>query len=146
MTTDLISLVAAMLLGGLVGLDRELRGYWAGLRTHVMVALGAALFVAVGPRDGSFADVSRVIQGVAAGVGFIGAGTILKLTDQQEVKGLTTASSIWLAAAIGVACGMRHYELAVAAAISAVLVLGLLRRLETHLGTSDSDKKEDPKH
>src|SRR5687768_11204175 len=86
---------AAVLLGGLVGLERELRHQVAGMRTHMMVSMGAAIFVLAGitltPRSNE--DVSRVIQGVAAGIGFIGAGTILKLTERLEVKGLTTASS-----------------------------------------------------
>src|SRR5262245_35154218 len=104
---------AAALLGGLVGLEREIHGRWAGLRTHIMVTIGATVFVRAAGAE--HADVGRVIQGIAAGVGFIGAGTILKLTDRIEVKGLTTASSIWLAAAIGAALGTGSYILAVTA-------------------------------
>src|SRR5262245_34929713 len=106
-----VALGSAVLCGGLIGLERELHGRWAGLRTHMMVAMGAAVFVlAVSPQGGS--EVARIIQGIAAGVGFIGAGTILKLTDKLEVKGLTTASSIWLAAAVGTASGTGYFLLA----------------------------------
>jgi putative Mg2+ transporter-C (MgtC) family protein len=122
----LLSLGAAALLGGVVGLERELRGRWAGLRTHMLVSMGAALFVATSPAT----DVTRVIQGVAAGVGFIGAGTILKLTERVEVKGLTTASSIWLAAAVGTAAGMHLYLLAVSGSFLSVAILAVLGRLE----------------
>src|SRR4051812_24794517 len=100
---NLLALSAAVVLGGLLGLERELRGRWAGLRTHMMVSLGAALFVLgiAAAFPGNADAVSRLVKGVVAGVGFLGAGTILKLTEKREVLGLTTASSIWLAAAVG---------------------------------------------
>src|SRR5258708_5761461 len=103
----LLILGGAAFLGGTIGLERELRGGWAGLRTHMMVAMAAALFVqvGVGEADATSADLSRIIQGIAAGIGFLGAGTILKLTGRLEIKGLTTASSIWFASAVGAACG-----------------------------------------
>jgi putative Mg2+ transporter-C (MgtC) family protein len=123
---------SAAVLGGAIGLEREIRRHWAGLRTHMLVALGAALFVAAGrastPELGTGA--SRVIQGIAAGVGFIGAGAIMKLTDRREIKGLTTASSLWMAAAVGTTCGMALYTEAVVATLTALLVLVLLRPLE----------------
>src|SRR5918993_812108 len=101
-TVVIVSLVTAGLLGGLLGAERESEGKPAGLRTHMLVALGAALFV-VAPSQAGLAvgDIGRIIQGVAAGIGFIGAGTLLKLTEREEIKGLTTAASIWLTAAIG---------------------------------------------
>ncbi len=129
---NLGALGAAAGLGGLVGLEREVHGHWAGLRTHILVALGAALFVVVGlsisPGDAS--APSRVIQGVAAGIGFIGAGTILKLTDRLEVRGLTTASSIWLAAAVGTAAGVKLYGLALSGTLISLVVLGILAKWE----------------
>ena len=126
------ALVAAAFFGGLLGLEREMRRRWAGLRTHMLVALGAAIFVgAIRLLPGAVpGDVARAIQGVAAGVGFIGAGTIFKLTDHLEVRGLTTAASIWLAAAVGTACGVRLYLFAGAATIIGVAVLGALGLLE----------------
>jgi putative Mg2+ transporter-C (MgtC) family protein len=126
------ALTAAAVFGGVLGLEREVRRRWAGLRTHMLVALGAALFVgAVGFSEPQSADaVARVIQGVAAGVGFIGAGTILKLTEHLEVRGLTTASSVWLAAAVGTACGVRLYVFAAVGTLIGLVILYVLGRLE----------------
>src|SRR5262245_55642341 len=128
----LIALVAAAVLGGVVGLERTARGRWAGLRTHMLVSLGAAVFVLAGSLDATptATDVTRVIQGITTGVGFIGAGTILKLTESMQVKGLTTASSIWMCAAVGTACGVKMYGLAVSSTLLALIILGSLRRLE----------------
>jgi putative Mg2+ transporter-C (MgtC) family protein len=96
----------AALLGGLIGFEREWSGKAAGLRTHMTVALGCATFmlaaIEISPDPN---NQSRAIQGIAAGIGFIGAGTILKRDDESEIKGLTTAASIWLTAAIGAAAG-----------------------------------------
>jgi putative Mg2+ transporter-C (MgtC) family protein len=99
-------LSVAAVLGGVLGMEREHRGKAAGLRTHMLVALGAALFT-VAPLEAGMEleGLSRVIQGVAAGIGFIGAGTILKRTDEVEIQGLTTAASLWLTAAVGMAVG-----------------------------------------
>lgn len=134
---DLLILVGAVILGGLVGLERELHGGWAGLRTHTMVSLAAAMFVRVGMDfpNASAADVSRIIQGIAAGIGFLGAGTILKLTDRLEIKGLTTAGSIWLAAAVGTACGAREFGVAAVGVGLTLVILVLFRKLEEHLPT-----------
>jgi putative Mg2+ transporter-C (MgtC) family protein len=129
---DLARLAIAAMLGGILGLERELSGHWAGLRTHMMVALGSAVFVLAGqvlvPND--VAADTRVIQGIASGIGFLGAGTILKLSDKQEIKGLTTASSIWLTAALGVAAGLGQYSLACATFIVSLVVLMILRPIE----------------
>lgn len=125
-----IRLIVAAGLGGLVGVERQLSGHWAGLRTHMMVALGAAIFASAGSRVGPSGDATRVIQGIAAGIGFLGAGTILKLSDRVEVIGLTTASSIWLAAAIGTSAGLGLYTLGIAATVLSLLVLAALLPLE----------------
>jgi putative Mg2+ transporter-C (MgtC) family protein len=129
---DLARIGAAALLGGAIGLEREWHGHWAGLRTHIMVAIGAAIFVIGGTTaHGQGVDgPSRVIQGVASGIGFLGAGTILKLGEKMEIKGLTTASSIWLAAALGIAAGLAEYALAVASAAISLFVLGVLGPIE----------------
>ena len=128
-----VRLIMAVVLGGLVGMERQLHGRWAGLRTHMSVSIASAVFVIAGvgvaPPD-TVPDVTRVIQGIAAGVGFLGAGTILKLGDQLEVKGLTTASSIWLSAALGTAAGLAFYELAIGTVLVALVVLALLRPIE----------------
>jgi putative Mg2+ transporter-C (MgtC) family protein len=122
----------AALLGGALGLERELKGHWAGLRTHMMVSIGCAIFMIAGlaVAGEQKESVTRVIQGIAAGIGFLGAGTILKLDQKQQIKGLTTASSIWLSAALGTAAGMAEYPLAVAAACISLFVLAVLGPLE----------------
>ena len=122
----------AVLVGGLVGLERRVHGRWADLRTYMFVSMAAAIFVVLGEYalPGDPPDVSRIIQGIATGVGFLGAGTILKLSDQVEIKGITTASSIWLAAALGTASGLRLYLLALVGAVLSLVLLIVLRPVE----------------
>lgn len=129
---ELLCIGAATILGALIGLERQIHGNWAGLRTHIAVALGAAVFtlVALGAAPPPRPDATRVIQGIAAGIGFLGAGTILKLSDKVEVKGLTTASSIWLTAAVGTAAGLAMFSLAISTTFITIIVLALLRPLE----------------
>jgi putative Mg2+ transporter-C (MgtC) family protein len=129
-----VRLVAAMLLGAVVGYERERARQWAGLRTHMLVALGAALFVIVPSRVGlDLSDMTRVIQGIATGIGFIGAGSVLKLTDEREIRGLTTAASVWVTAAVGVAVGLGLTGAAAMSVVLAWVVLGAVRRLEARL-------------
>lgn len=102
-----VRLLMAAVLGGVLGFEREQKGKSAGMRTHMLVALGAALFVLVPQQAGvTDADLTRVLQGLVAGIGFLGAGTIIKGNADEEVKGLTTAAGIWLTAAVGMASGM----------------------------------------
>ena len=112
--TDALRLFIAMVLGGALGIERQLHGRWAGIRTHMMVSLGAAIFtlaaLSTAPNDPN--EVTRVIQGIAAGIGFLGAGTIVTLKGEVEVKGLTTASSIWITAALGTAADLGEIEMA----------------------------------
>jgi putative Mg2+ transporter-C (MgtC) family protein len=135
----------AGLLGGILGLERELNGHFAGLRTHMMVAIGCAVFVMAGVVSvGDQTEaLTRVVQGIAAGIGFLGAGTILKLDEEKKIKGLTTASSIWLAAALGTVAGFGEYALAAASAAIAILVLGVLRPVERLLAHWMSAKDTD---
>ena len=124
--------IVASLLGALLGWERERAGKPAGLRTHMLVALGAALFVLFPAEAGmNIADLSRVIQGVATGIGFIGAGTILKRAEAEHVEGLTTAASIWLTGAIGMSVGAGQLWLSVLCAVSAWVILSGLARYET---------------
>ena len=133
-----VRLLTAALLGGLIGAEREAVGKAAGLRTHMLVALGAALFVVAPQARGlTEGDLGRIIQGVAAGIGFIGAGTILKLADSQEIKGLTTAASIWLTAAVGIAAGVGPLWVPVVCAASAWVILYALGKVERRIGTED---------
>jgi len=123
-TRVVVRLVLAALLGGILGLERERSGKAAGVRTHMLVSMGAALFVLVPIQAGiQPADLSRVIQGVVAGIGFLCAGSILKSNDEDQVKGLTTAAGIWLTAAVGMAAGVGREATAV---LSALLALGIL--------------------
>ena len=124
-------LVAATVLGGVVGYEREREHKAAGLRTHMLVALGSALFVLAARQAGmSSADVSRVVQGVATGIGFVGAGTILKSTEPLQVRGLTTAATVWLTSAIGMAVGMGALWLPLVGVGLAMLILTVLGMLE----------------
>ena len=132
-----VRLIVAALLGALLGVEREREGKAAGLRTHMLVALGAALFIVAPAEEGmEVADLSRVYQGVATGIGFVGAGTILKLTEQQEIRGLTTAASLWLTAAVGMAVGAGVLWIAVAGAVLAYLILSVLGRIERRVNES----------
>jgi len=133
-TVICIRLFIATLLGALIGYDRERRGKEAGLRTHMMVSLGAALFILVPLRGGmEIADTSRVLQGIIAGIGFLGAGAILKQDNHGVIKGLTTASSIWVAAAVGIAAGMGREVTAIIGTLAALFILVVMGRLEPHI-------------
>ena len=117
----------ALLLGGALGWQREQVGKAAGLRTHMLVCLGAALFVGAPMLMGMNNDgVSRIIQGLTTGIGFVGAGAIVKMDSPSRIHGLTTAAGIWLTAAIGVAVGMGRGLTAVVATAIAFLVLWLI--------------------
>ena len=125
-----IRLLLASILGGLLGYDRERAGKSAGLRTHMLVSMGAALFVLIPQQAGmSDADISRVIQGVVAGVGFLGAGAIVKGKREEDIQGLTTAAGLWLTAAVGLAAGMGREASAILGAVLAFLVLSTLARV-----------------
>jgi putative Mg2+ transporter-C (MgtC) family protein len=123
-----VRMLVAVLLGGLLGYERETVGAAAGLRTHMLVSLGSALFVLIPLQAGmQIQDLSRVLQGVTAGIGFLGAGAILKLKNEDDIKGLTTAASVWLTAAVGVAAGMGRESTAVLSTLFALVILALLR-------------------
>jgi putative Mg2+ transporter-C (MgtC) family protein len=119
-----LRLLMAALLGGLLGWEREKKGKAAGVRTHILVSMGAALFVMIPSHAGvTDEELSRIIQGVTAGIGFLCAGTIIKHKDEEQVQGLTTAAGIWLTAAIGVAAGLGREASAVLATALALIVL-----------------------
>jgi len=122
----------AAALGLVLGVGRERLRKTAGMRTHMLVSLGSAMFAMSPMLAGmSVEGSSRVIQGIIQGIGFLGAGTIIKLSDRAEVKGLTTAASTWLTAAVGVACGLGELWLALVGAALAWFVLvpvGIIER------------------
>ena len=134
-----LRLLIAAILGGILGYEREQKGKAAGLRTHMLVALGAALFVLI-PQQAkvSDADLTRVLQGLVAGVGFLGAGTIIKGNGEEDVKGLTTAAGIWLTAAIGVAAGMGREATAVLSTLLALVILYTVPQVARRFGNRGS--------
>jgi putative Mg2+ transporter-C (MgtC) family protein len=140
---DALRLALAVVLGGIIGAERQVAGQSAGLRTHVLVALGAAVFVLGGITGTDDPNVTRVVQGVAAGVGFIGAGAILRTNTGDKVRGVTTAGSIWVAAAMGTSAGLGEYALASASGLITVVVLLALRPLSVRLSRL-GDRSENP--
>src|SRR5690349_14165028 len=125
-----VRLLLAAFCGGLLGFERERAGKEAGMRTHMLVALGAAFFVLIPQQAGvSSSAMSRVLQGIITGIGFIGAGTILKLNERGEVRGLTTAAGIWLTAAVGIAAGIGREASALLGTTLALVVLSLFPRI-----------------
>ncbi len=126
LTRVVVRLLVAAVLGGLIGLERELAGKSAGLRTHMLVALGSALFVLIPLQAGiELDDLSRVIQGLLAGVGFLCAGAILKAASEEHVHGLTTSASLWMTAAIGMAAGLGRDATAVLSTLLALAILSM---------------------
>lgn len=124
-------LFVAAVLGGVLGYEREQRGKAAGLRTHMLVSLAAAFFIIVAQQEGIPAsDLSRVIQGLAAGVGFLGAGTIIKQSENGQILGLTTAASLYFTTAIGIAAGMGREITAILGAALAMIVLTIVPKIE----------------
>jgi putative Mg2+ transporter-C (MgtC) family protein len=118
----ILRIFVAGLLGGLIGLEREFRAKEAGVRTHFIVALGSALFMVISQYAfaGRF-DAARVAAQVVSGIGFIGAGVII--FQKNVIRGITTAAGLWVAAAIGLACGAQMYSVAIATTIMTILVL-----------------------
>ena len=141
---SLLRLALAALLGGLIGVERELREREAGLRTHLLVSLGSAAFTIVGAygfhdfiASGEAVvrtDPTRIAAQIVTGIGFLGAGAIIKRSDEGQVEGLTTAAGIWLTAAIGVAAGMGREASAILSAALALLILAAMPRIGHLLG------------
>lgn len=131
-------LILSLIVGAIIGLERQLKHKPAGLRTHMLVSFGSAMFVLVpielGAAQQNFDAVSRVIQGIAAGIGFIGAGEIIRVSQEnvrsREVRGLTSAAAIWVSAALGIAAGCGLWQLGLMGAILTWLVLSLFKRFE----------------
>ena len=137
----LLRVTTATLLGALVGFERERAGKPAGFRTHILVCLGTAIVVLAcsGSRMDS-AALSRVIQGIVTGIGFIGAGSILKISEHRDIQGLTTAAGIWMTAAIGIACGLGTIGLALIATAMTLIVLWVLRVIEARSSAAMAEK------
>ena len=131
LTRVLLRLTLALLFGAAIGWERERHDSAAGLRTHMLVAMGAAVFVMV-PQlaDAEWDALSRVMQGVVSGIGFLGAGAVLKLDALRQIRGLTTAASIWATAAIGITVGLGREGTALLITLLTWLVLSVLLRLK----------------
>ena len=146
LTRITVRLLVAAILGGILGFEREQKGKAAGVRTHMLVAMGAALFV-LAPRLAGADDaaMSRVIQGIVAGIGFLGAGTILKGREQHtgQVKGLTTAAGLWMTAAIGIAAGMGREATAVLSTLLAWGILSLMPAIVAKLDPPEKNRDKD---
>lgn len=143
LTRATLRIILAILLGGLLGYEREVMGKAAGVRTHMLVCLGATVFVMSLEQEGADHDaMSRVIQGVATGIGFLCAGTILKGLNISDVKGLTTAAGLWATAAIGVAVGLGREATAVLGTLMALLVLHVMPLLLDPRPNGNEDRKD----
>ncbi len=142
-TKLVLRLLLAALLGGLLGMQRERQGKAAGVRTHMLVAASSALIVFVPLQMGMDHEaVSRVVQGLLAGIGFLCAGTILKHEREEQVRGLTTAAGVWMTSAIGLAAGLGREMTAVLSTLLVLAILALERPLR-RLGLRDRAGSED---
>ena len=139
LTTITLRLTLAAVLGGLLGYEREQKGKAAGVRTHMLVSMGSALFVLI-PQQAAVpaADLTRVLQGIVAGIGFLGAGSIINGNNKEEPRGMTTAAGIWMTAAIGVAAGIGREATALLSAVFALAILALVPKL-----TGGGEAKQD---
>jgi len=134
-------LAVAALVGGVVGFEREAEHKFAGLRTHMLVSLGAALFTLVGMEAGVLPnELSRIIQGVATGIGFLGAGIIVHVDHDQRVRGMTSAAGIWLTAALGMAVGVGYLVPALVGVVLGWIILSTLHFVERWLESSTNKK------
>ncbi len=140
--TPALRLLAALVAGGVVGANRDMYGKPTGVRMHALVALGAALLTLLGAEMPDPGASSRIIQGIVGGIGFLGAGVIMH-ADGRRALHLTTAASIWMTAALGVACGLGKWRLVGVAVVATLLILILFlpidRSLYGRLGTPPDD-------
>jgi putative Mg2+ transporter-C (MgtC) family protein len=143
-----IRLVVAVIIGGVIGWDRQRAEKPAGMRTHMLVSLGSASFTLLGfevgaylpERQGAGFDPTRVLQGVIGGIGFLGAGAIIR--NQGHVSGITTAASVWVAGAMGAAAGTGAFVLALATTILTFLVLRGVDKLEQRTGRTEPRERD----
>lgn len=143
MTRITLRLVLAAVLGGILGYERELKARNAGIRTHMLVAVGAALFV-IGPLQSGMPmpDMSRILQGIVQGIGFLGAGAIIVRSGQQKVQGLTTAANIWATAGIGVLAGLGLDATAVLSTVIMLIILAMIPHIKPLDSQTDTDEND----
>jgi putative Mg2+ transporter-C (MgtC) family protein len=143
---SMLQILIAALLGGIIGLEREWRGRDAGLRTNMLIAMGACLFTSISingfPLEGSTArDTARVAAQIVTGVGFLGAGAIIQ--GRGHTKGMTTAATIWMVAAIGMAVGVQAYALAVFSSAVTLVTLHLLQPISKKVAGRDHNHQQE---
>ncbi len=144
--TLILRLALATGLGAAVGINREMRLKPAGLRTHALVSLGGALFAMIGlamvpAAAADFNTTSRIVQGIVTGVGFLGAGVVLRRDDPRGVHGLSTAASTWVVSAIGIAAGLGLWRSAVTTVVLALIILALGKPLDRQLRKWAADER-----
>jgi putative Mg2+ transporter-C (MgtC) family protein len=134
LTSSVVRLLLAAVLGGIIGLERTIHHKAAGIRTNMFICMGAAMFTILSDviPDPTVADRTRISANIVQGIGFLGAGAILH--GKTSVSGMTTAAAIWLVASVGMACGSGHYLLAIFATITLLIALNVLGYFETALG------------
>jgi putative Mg2+ transporter-C (MgtC) family protein len=141
-----VRLLAATILGAIIGFERERAGKPAGLRTHTLVCLGTTVIVIVCTGGGMTSDgLSRVIQGIVTGIGFIGAGSILKVSEEQDIRGLTTAAAVWMTAAIGVGVGLGTIGIAALSTVLALIILAVVGAIEARAENGKVEMVKKPK-
>ena len=134
-TIVVVRLLTATVLGGMLGLERESKGRAAGLKTHILVSIGSALFVMAPLLSGiAPGDVTRVMQGIVSGIGFLGAGAIIKLEHDKRIEGLTTAAGIWMVSAVGMAAGMGMEVMALVTTLIGLAVVNTIPRFMRNEG------------
>jgi putative Mg2+ transporter-C (MgtC) family protein len=135
LTSDISAILLAVCCGAIIGLERQMKHKPAGLRTNVLICLGAAVFTIISERMAGDKDsITRIAAQIVTGVGFLGAGAVIQ--DRGGIHGLTTAATIWLVASIGTACGAKLYQLAGVSTLIAIVVLAGLGQLEKHFDRS----------
>lgn len=137
---DILSILLAIVCGAAIGLERELKHKPAGLRTNVLICLGAALFTIISSKmAGDKESITRIAAQIVTGVGFLGAGAVIQ--DRGGIHGLTTAATIWLVASIGMACGAGFYYLAIVTTVLAIIVLLGLAQVDKRLRPNQDENK-----
>lgn len=130
LTIVVARVLTAAVLGGMIGFERERKGRSAGFKTHILVSIGSALFVLAPAMSGvPMEDITRVMQGIVSGIGFLGAGAIIKMDKESRVEGLTTAAGIWMTSAVGMAAGMGMEIVALITTLVALLVVGVIPKV-----------------
>jgi putative Mg2+ transporter-C (MgtC) family protein len=143
-TQLVLRLLLATLLGSILGYQRERQGKEAGLRTHMLVSLGSAFFVLIPLQAGMpLGDLSRVLQGLISGIGFLAAGVILKQQASEQIHGLTTAAGLWLTASVGMAVGLGRESSAILGTVMAFMILALLPLVQSPADVSEASQGDE---